>query len=50
MSSDADTKPKREKYGPSDDRFIAGRNAAIRYILAHIIPRMLKALEKLIRE
>lgn len=40
----------KEKFPPTDDRFIAGWNAAIRYLLDNIIPRMLKALEKLIRE
>lgn len=50
MSSGEDTKPKKEKFSPSDDRFIAGWNAAIHYVLTHLIPRMVKALEKLLRE
>ncbi len=40
----------KEKFSPKDDRFIAGWNAAIKYVLTHLISRMIAALKKLLRE
>lgn len=40
----------KEHFTPRDDRFIAGWNAAIDYILKRVITRLITALRRLRRE